>query len=272
MKMAAINLGRRIAGFLTAAANTRRQSDELMPPYSFQTGMRIYGVLLVGATVLAFVTTAQAQDWQSNKDIALVAEEFVNGQVAKTDSRITARAGHLDSRLKLALCDVELEAFLRPGIRITSRTAVGVRCSGSRPWKIYVPIDVVITEAVFVSRKMLPRGHILTADDVVAEERNVSRLVGGYIVDPAEFLGQRLKHQIMSGKIVTPSLLVADMVIKRGQSVTLLLQHNGLNITMGGKALMDGAVNQRIRVENSVSHRIVEGLVRSPEFVEILVR
>jgi flagella basal body P-ring formation protein FlgA len=35
---------------------------------------------------------------------------------------------------------------------------------------------------------------------------------------------------------------------------------------------MDGAVDQRIRVENTVSHRIVEGLVRSPEYVEVLVR
>jgi flagella basal body P-ring formation protein FlgA len=136
---------------------------------------------------------------------------------------------------------------------------------------VYVPVDVVVTEAVLVSRKTLPRGHILTADDVVAENRNISRLVGGYIADPAELLGQRLKHQIMSGKIVTPSMLVADMVIKRGQTVTLLLQNNGLNISMSGKALMDGAINQRIRVENSVSRRIVEGLVRSPEHVEILV-
>lgn len=230
----------------------------------------MFGVLLAGASILAIVATAQAESWHSNDDIARVAEEFVSDRAGRSDPRVSPQAGHLDSRLKLPLCDVGLEAFLRNGTKFSSRTAVGVRCNGNRPWKVYVPVDVVVTDAVLISRKMLPAGHILTVDDVVAENRDISRLVGGYIADPLELIGQRLKHQIMGGKIVTPSMLVADMVIKRGQSVTLLLRNDGLNISMSGKALADGAINQRIKVENSVSRRVVEGLVRSPEHVEIL--
>lgn len=264
-------LENKIAGFLTRTAISRRKNDGFLPPVSIHAGMRIYGALLIGATLLAYVSTARANDWHSNDDIAQVAEAFVISQVGQRDSRVTPRAGYLDSRLKLPLCETPLEAYLRPGTRMSSRTAVGVRCNGSRPWKVYVPVDVVVTEHVLVTKKTLPREHILTADDVVAEARDVSRLIGGYIADPADLVGQRLKHQIMGGRVVTPSMLVADIVIKRGQSVTLLVQNNGLNIMMSGKALMDGAVNQRIRVENSVSQRVVEGLVRSPEYVEILV-
>jgi len=271
MRISVGNTGRRVADFLTVTANARRKYDGFLPPVSINAGMRIYAALLIGAAVLAYVTTASANDWQSNNDIARVAEEFVMNRVGKRDPRVTPQAGHLDSRLKLPICELPLEAFLRPGTKMSSRTAVGVRCKGSRPWKVYVPVDVVVTDAVLVSSATLPRDHILTADDVVAEERNVSRLLGGYIADPADLVGQRLKHQIMGGKVVTPSMLVADTVVKRGQSVTLLVRNNGLNITMSGKALMDGAVNQRIRVENSVSQRVVEGLVRSPEYVEILV-
>lgn len=40
---------------------------------------------------------------------------------------------------------------------------------------------------------------------------------------------------------------------------------------MAGTALMDGAVGQRIRVKNTSSGRIVEGIVRSREHVEILL-
>lgn len=271
MKETASNLAARIAGFLTVAAQVCRQSDRLLTGIPFNVGLRIYGALLLFATGMAVAATARAEDWQSNDDIARIAEEFVLARTGKDDPRVRPQAGHLDKRLHLPLCDVKPEAFLRPGTKISGRTAVGVRCSGSRPWKVYVPVDVVVTEAVLVARKMLSRGHILTADDVVADKRNVSRLVGGYIADPAELLGQRLKHQVMGGKMITPSMLVADTVIKRGQSVTLVLRDSGLNITMSGKALMDGALNQRIRVENTQSRRIVEGLVRSPEYVEILV-
>ena len=208
MKKAGNKMSRRIANFLTLAANAQRRTDALLPSVSFRAGIRVYGILLVGASILAIVATAQADGWHLNEDIARVAEEFVVDHYGRTDPRVTPQAGYLDPRLQLPLCDVDLDAFLRPGTKITSRTAVGVRCSGSRPWKIYVPVDVVVTEAVLVARKMLPRGHILTAADVRPENRNVARLIGGYIADPAQLVGQRLKHQIMGGKIVTPSTVI----------------------------------------------------------------
>lgn len=270
IKAARIMAGR-IAGFLTVATGSCRQNDGLSAPTASRASIRIFGILVLGATIFAVAATVQAQSWQSNEDIARVAEEFIREQAGQSDPRVTPRAGHLDPRLQLPLCDVELNAFLRPGTKVSSKTAVGVRCSGSRPWKVYVPVEVVVMDAVLVTRKMLPRGHILTAEDVITEKRNVSRLIRGYLARPEDLIGQRLKHQVMGGKVISPSMLAADMVIKRGQSVTLLLRSNGLHITMAGKALMDGAVNQRIKVENTASQRIVEGLVRSPEHVEILV-
>jgi flagella basal body P-ring formation protein FlgA len=67
-------------------------------------------------------------------------------------------------------------------------------------------------------------------------------------------------------------MLEAQIMVRRGQSVTLLVRNDALNIRMAGKALMDGAVDQRIRVENTGSRRVVEGFVRSPEYVEVLVQ
>jgi flagella basal body P-ring formation protein FlgA len=75
----------------------------------------------------------------------------------------------------------------------------------------------------------------------------------------------------MAGRVVTPAMLEAEIVIERGQTVTLVVEGDGLNISMAGRALMDGAVDQRIRVENAGSGRVVEGLVRSPQVVEVLV-
>jgi len=54
--------------------------------------------------------------------------------------------------------------------------------------------------------------------------------------------------------------------------VTLRAQTNALQIRVAGKALMDGALGQRIRVQNTASGRVVEGLVRSAELVEVLVQ
>ncbi|MCP5089573.1 MAG: flagellar basal body P-ring formation protein FlgA, partial [Gammaproteobacteria bacterium] len=79
------------------------------------------------------------------------------------------------------------------------------------------------------------------------------------------------KTQLLAGRILTPAMLRADATIRKGQAVTLIINSGGINVQMSGKALMDGALNQRIQVENTNSGRVVEGIVRSPEHVEVLV-
>jgi flagella basal body P-ring formation protein FlgA len=96
-------------------------------------------------------------------------------------------------------------------------------------------------------------------------------LTGGYLTSPEALIGQRLKQQLTAGRIITPQVLQADNIIRRGQSVTLIATAGGINVTMSGKSLMDGALNQRIRAENLSSGRVIEGIVRSREHVEILL-
>jgi len=213
----------------------------------------------------------QQREWQPTGSIALAAEQFLRSRIGKAAPRTTVKAGALDPRHRLALCNRPLEPFLRRGTEIASRTIVGVRCGGENPWKVYVPVNVFVTDTVLVARRTLPRGHVLVADDLKAEPRDVSRLVSGYISNIDALVGQRLKSQLIAGRILTPAMLKADIAVKRGQAVTLIIDSGGISIQTGGKALMDGAINQRIQVENSKSGRVVEGIVRSREHVEVLV-
>lgn len=225
----------------------------------------------VTAVLLSAAAGADSQAWQPPQQIAAMAESFLQDRFGAAAGRTTARAQTLDPRHKLPRCDKPLEAFLRRGTKISARTIVGVRCTGNKPWKLYVPVEVVVTDAVLIARRTLRRGQVLTAEDLVSEQRDVSRLTQGYISDPKELVGQRLKTQILAGRILTPAVLEVDMAIRRGQTVTLTVASGGMTIQMSGKALMDGAISQRIRVENTNSGRIVEGIVRSREHVEVLV-
>lgn len=223
---------------------------------------------LLGSDANAGNTTSQ---WHPAEEIAAAAERYLRDRIGPGARRTTVRSDSFDSRHRLALCSEPLQPFLRRGSKIAARTIVGVRCSGTKPWKVYVPVDVIVTAQVFVARRVLPRGHLLVADDLVVEQRDVSRLVSGYVSDSEGVLGQRLKTQLLAGRMLTPAMLQADIAVKRGQTVTLTITGSGLNIQMSGKALMDGAINQRIRVENTNSGRVVEGIVRSREHVEVLV-
>ena len=228
--------------------------------------------LLLGIGCSAAVAAGQVGDSHPVADITQAAEDFLVHRISQTDRHVRPRAGQLDPRLTLARCEQPLEGFLGAGTEIGSRTIVGVRCSGGSPWKVYVPVDLVEMRPVLVARQALPRGHLLTSNDLVLEDRDVSRISGGFVTSQDDVLGHRLKRQLVSGRVLSPSMLETLVVVRRGQSVTLVVQNDALNIRMAGKALTDGAIDQRIRVENTVSRRVVEGFVRSPEYVEVLVR
>ena len=251
--------------FLTAIGPIRRLLDGAS---RLAVGIATLTFLLANASL---ADTAKVSRWHAIADIAATAEDYVSSVVGTTDERITPQAGRLDPRLQLPQCTRDLEAFQQRGAKISSRTVVGVRCNGANPWKVYVPVDVIVTETVLVARRTLPSGHIFAPDDVTTEQRDVSRLVGGYISRPGNLLGKKLKHSLMAGRVITPSMLKADIMVRRGQTVTIVIRNDSLNIRMMGKALTDGAVNQRIRVENTNSKRVIEGIVRSPEQVEVLV-
>lgn len=251
--------------FLTPIGPIRRLFDGA----ARLTGGIVALTFLLGSASLA--QTATVSRWHAIADIAATAENYVSSVVGTADQRITPQAGRLDPRLQLPQCTKDLEAFQQRGAKISSRTVVGVRCDGANPWKVYVPVDVIVTETVLVARRTLPSGHIFTADDVSPEQRDVSRLVGGYLSRPGDLLGKKLKHSLMAGRVITPSMLKADIMVRRGQMVTIVVRNNSISIRMMGKALTDGAQNQRIRVENTKSKRVVEGIVRSPEQVEVLV-
>jgi flagella basal body P-ring formation protein FlgA len=262
-----------IVGFLTTANRSRQIND------GGRSATMRWALVLMAASVAALLAgTAVAADrpsaspaWQSTEEIAHTAEDFLRTKLGGSGQHIGLQTGWLDPRLQMPHCSEALSGFLRRGSKIASRTVVGVRCDGSSPWKMYVPVDVIVNESVLIAIRTLPGGHVLTADDVRVEQRDVSTMVNGYLSSPDQLIGQRLKQQLMAGRAITPSMLQADVMIHRGQSVTILVKSDSLSISMSGKALTDGAANQRIKVENVTSKRVIEGLVRSPEHVEVLV-
>lgn len=246
-----------VVGFLTNATAKRHLAD----------------FVAVSLLTLALSVGASAAEnrWHPVKEITAAAENYLKVSIGPSDERIVPTAGHLDPRLQLPLCDETLDPFLRPGTKVSGRTIVGVRCPGSKPWKVYLPVYVAVMEELMIAKSSLPRGHLLQREDIEVATRDISGLTAGYLSQANDIVGHRLKRAVTRGVVFIPSLLADEILIKRGQSVVLTVSNDSLNIRMSGTALMDGARNQRIRVENTRTGLVVEGLVRSPERVEVLI-
>ncbi len=227
------------------------------------------------ATAGAFALGADAAQaatgpWQSTASIAAKAETHARASLSHPDLKVEATVSSLDTRLKLARCDQPIQAFTPPNTELKKNLVIGVRCRGSSPWKVYVPVKLSATRQVLVTSRPLSRGTTLSAADVRLEEKDITMARGAYLTDVSQLGGKILKRTVPEGRLVTADLLNDEDIVKRGQRVTLLVEKSGFMVQMAGTALSDGTINERIQVENMSSQRTVEGIVRSPQLVEVI--
>jgi flagella basal body P-ring formation protein FlgA len=215
---------------------------------------------------------ANAQTWQSLDGIRAAAVERVRGELAADGTRRSVEADALDERLHLVACDAPLETFMPAGGRRGANSSVGVRCASPQPWKIYVSVHVTSRDRVLVAARPLSRDAVLGAADLELVERNVDLLAQGYLTDVGQLSGMRLRRPVATGSVLTPAMLASVPLIARGQQVTLEAGADAMSIRMAGESLDEAALGQRIRVRNLSSARVVEGIVRSAQVVEVLLR
>lgn len=188
----------------------------------------------------------------------------------------TAAARHLspplasvDDLLRLAPCDAPLEAAVTPFPVGARRLTVRVVCPGRARWQVWVPVSVRLRYPIVVARRDVARGALVTSADLEVVERELDG-PGPYVSDPAGLMGRRARADIRGGQPVGTSNTTSDQLVVRGQQVTLLTSVGGLQVTAKGIAQGDGGLGTRIRVRSASSSRVVEGVVRSSEVVEVL--
>jgi flagellar basal body P-ring formation protein FlgA len=180
--------------------------------------------------------------------------------------------GPIDPHLQLERCSAPVKPMVGPGGHMRDRILVEIRCPVNNGWHLYVPVRVVGTSMVTIAARAVVAGSVLTDKDVRSERRDISELPQGYMDDPAVAVGLTAARPISSGTVITNQFLVAAKAVQRGQSVTLFADADGMTVRMAGRALADGLINQRVKVQNLSSGKIVEGIARSEQTVEIILQ
>jgi len=180
--------------------------------------------------------------------------------------------GPIDPHLQLEQCGAPVKPVVGPGGQMRDRILVEIRCPVNNGWHLYVPVRVVGTSMVTIAARAVVAGSVLTDKDVRSERRDISELPQGYMDDPAVAVGLTAARPISSGAVITNQFLVAAKAVQRGQSVTLVADAGGMSVHMAGRALTDGLINQRVKVQNLSSGKVVEGIARSEQTVEIILQ
>ncbi|MDB5967599.1 MAG: flgA [Hydrocarboniphaga sp.] len=206
-----------------------------------------------------------ADDAQAVESLRRAAEGYVQAQ-APAGAQISADA--IDARMRLPACGSPLTAASGAGGG-GQRWTVAVNCAGPQAWTVYVPVKVASVADVVVAARNLPAGSQIAPGDVRVEKRDTSVLAQGYLADAALAVGQMLSRPLAAGAVLTPPGLARPSVVRRGDLVTLVSRSGGFEVRTQGKALANGALGERLAVENSSSRRVVQGQVAADGTVEI---
>jgi flagellar basal body P-ring formation protein FlgA len=184
---------------------------------------------------------------------------------------VTFTAAELDARLRLAACPSPLLTTGSLPRGTQARVLVRVACNGTVYWSLNVPVDIHHATDVLVLRRAVGRGEIIRAEDVVAQPRDLPGLTSPFVSRAGDLAGRLTRRPIPEGTAVTADALDAPLLIHRGQSVVLAARTGGLEVRAPGIALADAGAEQRVRVRNLNSLKIVEGVADSAGVVRVLL-
>jgi flagella basal body P-ring formation protein FlgA len=201
------------------------------------------------------------------ENIRQAVREFATQEIVGDDKNVKITVGRLDPRLRLAACSERLEAYFSAGTKTIGQTNIGIRCAGPRAWSLFVPLTVDRLVSVAVALTALPRGRIVTAQDVNYELRSLASLSQGYFAPSEELIGQITTRPIAPKSAFTHNMVKAPRIVRRGERVVLALHNGSVAVRVAGEALSDGTRGQQIRVRNLSSKRVINGTVGEPGVV-----
>ncbi len=225
-------------------------------------------LLLCGLTLVASLQAAELEV-QAVEGIRQAIAAYLKSIIRQYHQNFDIDVAPLDSRLRLPRCDQPLTVFLLREEIPAGAVSVGVECRGRHPWTIYAKANVRVFQQVAVLARPLPKGSVLDQDMVVLKSVDTAGLRQGYFSNIDQVLGQRLKSSLPEGAVLTPQLLETVKIVSKGDAVMIRVIEGSLDVRMGGHALMDGGLGQRIRVLNDRSQRVVEGTVQGPGDVRV---
>jgi len=255
--------------FTKRLAGTARKSTQA----TVMNRMRICTVLVLAGSLLG---SGWAQAITSPQTIQSAVHHHMDKLLKQhrlsnnNQQRIEFEVARIDPNLRMPSCTKKL-TLKKNEPRLLGRVSIRVRCDGSNPWQIYVPVTVKAYQKVVTAAAPLAREQRLDKSVIELTEKDVSRLTQGYFSSVSEVLGKSLKRPVSLNGVIQPNMVVEAMVIKRGDEVMIIAKVGTLSVKSHGIAVNNGRVGQQIQVKNKASKRVITARVINSALVEVVM-
>jgi len=145
---------------------------------------------------------------------------------------------------------------------LTAQTAHG-------PYAATITGRVVVKRNVPVLAHRIEAGSTIAATDLDWIQVPDERITADVITEADQLIGREARRDTGEGEILRAHDVMPQRLVMHGSLVTMKIETPYITITAQGKAQQDGAEGETVRVMNTQSNRVVEGIVTGPDTVEI---
>lgn len=217
------------------------------------------------AAAAASATNAPAGQ-EDGETIRLAALAFLQQQTVGLPGKVGVKVMPTFPR-GLAACTT-LEPFMPTGARLWGRTTVGVRCAGAKPWTLYLQAQISIEATYYLAARQIESGAMVTAEDLLARNGDLSNLPRAIITDPSQAVGSTALVRINAGMPLRQDLLKSASAVTIGQTVRVIAQGQGFSISSEGSVMNNASPGQQVRVKMA-GGQIISGIVKDGATVQV---
>lgn len=181
--------------------------------------------------------------------------------------RASVEVGPVDPRVANQPCD-QIDLMLPAANRLRGRIQVGVRCRSPHAWAAWVPATIQITGTYYVASHQLPPGKTLDMADLEARTGDLSMLPPSVVQQPADVVGRVLLTGVAANQPLRAESLRLPIAVQAGQTVKLVAEGGGFQVTSDGRALNQAAVGQVAQVRTA-NGNVISGIAQAAGVVAI---
>jgi flagella basal body P-ring formation protein FlgA len=137
--------------------------------------------------------------------------------------------------------------------------------------KFWIPVRVDKKVDAVVASRDIPKGKVVTLQDVKREKLPSLRVRGG-VLTIESVVGKVAKRNIRAGEVIKERDLEPNFVVKKGKPVKLIYESGGIHVELLAVALENGAVGDIIKVKNVSTGKVLVCKVIGENTVKFLLR
>jgi flagellar basal body P-ring formation protein FlgA len=208
----------------------------------------------------------------SSEEIVECARKFVLERMPWEKDDVILDIKNKPEALVVADTDTILEVVTRPQSNFQGRMNLQVKVSfGPGEYSMAsVSMSVRRFARVLVSKKHIPQGSVLDAEDFILQREEVTDDSRDALMHTQDIAGKTAKTSISANQIIYASMLDKQKLVKKNDTVTVLFDTSLISITMKAVAMEDGREGDIIQVRNIDSHKIFDVQVVSNVVVRIM--